>query len=286
MKPLLSATLEDPLRLTWPVAVSPKLDGLRCLILNGQAVSRNLKPFRNKHVQVMLKDLPNGLDGELIVGEPNRGNVLGRTQSGVMSEEGEPEFTYHVFDQFDLQHLGFIERWKSLYDVKHPNVSVVPHHTVSSLEEFLKHEQHFVDSGYEGIMVRGLYGKYKFGRATHNDQLLWKFKRFRDGEGLVTGLEEGVSNTNVATTDALGHTKRSMHQNGMVAAGRVGTILATDQTTGLHLRVSPGEMTAEERAYYWQNPHELIGKMITIKYFEYGMLNVPRFCTFKSLYKE
>jgi len=286
MKPLLSATLEDPLRLTWPVMLSPKLDGLRCLIKDGVALSRNLKPFRNKFVQAQLKGLPTGLDGELIVGEPNRGNVLGRTQSGIMSEQGEPEFTYHIFDQFDSPHFGFKERWTSLLDIRHPRTSLVPHSVIHNIKEFEAFEQSYVDLGYEGVMIRGIYGHYKFGRATHNDQLLWKFKRFRDGEALVTGLEEGVSNTNVATTDALGHTKRSMHQDGMVAAGRVGTILATDQTTGFQLRVSPGEMTADERAYYWNNKHKLLGQVITIKYFEYGMLNAPRFCTFKALRKE
>lgn len=72
MKPMLSATLEDPLRLTWPVLGSPKLDGLRCIIKDGMALSRNLKPFRNKFVQEQLSTLPNGLDGELIVGSPRR----------------------------------------------------------------------------------------------------------------------------------------------------------------------------------------------------------------------
>ena len=130
-KPLLSATLEDPLRLTWPVMVSPKLDGLRCVIKDGQALSRNLKPFRNAYVQDTLRGLPDGLDGELIVGEANRGNVLGRTQSGIMSADGYPDFNYHVFDTFDRPDEPFYIRHAMLLNVDHPLVSIVPHVALS-----------------------------------------------------------------------------------------------------------------------------------------------------------
>src|SRR5262245_23328965 len=98
-KPMLSATLESPINLQFPVLMSYKLDGLRCIIKDGHAMSRNLKPFRNKYVQKHLgTGRYEGLDGELIVGEPNEGHVLGRTQSGIMSEDGEPDFMFHVFD--------------------------------------------------------------------------------------------------------------------------------------------------------------------------------------------
>jgi len=284
-KPLLSATLEDPLRLTWPVMVSPKLDGLRCVIKDGQALSRNLKPFRNTYVQDTLRGLPDGLDGELIVGEANRGNVLGRTQSGIMSADGYPDFNYHVFDTFDRPDEPFYIRHAMLLNVDHPLVSIVPHVALSGYAQFIRYEQDIVEAGYEGVMIRGTHGRYKFGRATHNDQLLWKFKRFRDGEALVTGIEEGVSNTNPQQLNELGASKRSHHQAGMVAAGRVGTILATDELTGQQLRISPGEMTAEDRTYYWEHPTEIVGHRITFKTFDYGALNVPRFSTFKAFYK-
>jgi DNA ligase 1 len=284
-KPLLSATLEDPLRLTWPVLLSPKLDGLRCVIKDGMALSRNLKPFRNKYVQEQLSGLPEGLDGELIVGEPNKGNVLGRTQSGIMSADGEPDFTYHIFDRFDNPDRAFKARHWSLHDVRHSRVKVVPHTETSTMAQFIDYEQTVIDLGYEGVMIRGIYGHYKFGRATHNDQLLWKFKRFRDGEALVTGVEEGVHNGNEATIDELGHTKRSSHKAGMVGSGRVGTILATDQSTGQQLRISPGEMTQDEREFFWAHQDKLVGHVITFKTFDYGALNVPRFSTFKAFYR-
>ena len=47
---------------------SPKLDGIRCMIQDGIALSRSLKPIRNEHVQYILgREIFNGLDGELII---------------------------------------------------------------------------------------------------------------------------------------------------------------------------------------------------------------------------
>ncbi len=45
MKPMLSHTIEDTSKIKFPVLVSQKLDGIRCLIINGVAVSRNSKAY-------------------------------------------------------------------------------------------------------------------------------------------------------------------------------------------------------------------------------------------------
>ena len=88
-KPMLAATLENATQLRFPLLASAKLDGLRCILMNGVAYSRNLKPFRNAYVQEQLAHISNyDLDGELIVGAPNQGHVLGRTQSGIMTGSG------------------------------------------------------------------------------------------------------------------------------------------------------------------------------------------------------
>ena len=44
---------EDQLK-AWPYLGSRKLDGLRCVIRDGVALSNNLEPFRNKFIQDML----------------------------------------------------------------------------------------------------------------------------------------------------------------------------------------------------------------------------------------
>jgi DNA ligase-1 len=283
-KPLLAATLEDLQQLRFPVLASPKLDGLRCIIQDGVAVSRNLKPFRNVHVQHTLRGAIEGLDGELIVGSPNEGHVLGRTQSGIMSVEGMPEFKLYVFDNH-LIPSGFQQRYKTLFDLdveQHPSVQIVRHDTIHTIEGLLEYEQRHLDEGYEGVMIRSLNGHYKYGRSTPREGIIWKLKRFRDGEAMVMDLAEGVINNNEATFDALGHLKRSNHQENKVNAGRVGTIIAHDLVTGQPMQISPGRMTMDMRHHYWMHPSELVGKIIKYKTFDYGTLNVPRFSTFQA----
>ena len=231
-KPMLAATLEHPSRLIYPQLVSPKLDGIRCIMHEGRAVSRNLKPIRNRYIQDQLWGLPDGYDGELIVGSPTEGNVLNRTTSGVMSAEGQPEFMYHVFDNHK-HNLGFEGRLLLIkLNMSHPRLVLVEHRMVHSVTQFEEAEREFLAQGYEGIMSRLPHGQYKHGRATNTDQLLHKYKQFTDSELLITHVLEGQTNGNEQTRDALGESVRSASKAGMVPNGRVGTICGTDVKTG------------------------------------------------------
>ena len=74
MKPmLLPRETPDLDNLQYPVYVTPKLDGIRCLFKGGVALSRTLKPIPNKSIQAWAKKhakILEGMDGELIVGSP------------------------------------------------------------------------------------------------------------------------------------------------------------------------------------------------------------------------
>ena len=140
----------------------------------------------------------------------------------------------------------------------------------------------FLDTGFEGLMVRSIHGPYKHGRSTANEGYLFKFKRFRDGETTVWGILKGVHNLNEAILDELGRSKRNSHQENKVPSGQIGTLLARDCATGGALEISPGRMTQAMRKHYWQNPDEILERIIKYKTFDYGALNVPRFSTFQD----
>jgi len=279
-RPMLSATLVDPETLKYPVYVSPKLDGYRCLIRDGVAVSRNLKPFRNKFVQDQLRGLPDGLDGELIVGSPTEGHVLNRT-SGVMAVEGEPDFAYYVFDNY-AEAGGWVDRTTPMAAAQHPRVILWQHFLTANATVLRMYEAKFLDSGYEGLMVRAIRGPYKHGRSTLNEGYLCKLKRFTDGEAIVTSLIEGVHNENELTRSATGAAQRSHHQENKVPADRIGTIVGRDCVTGDTIQVSPGRMTHDMRKHYWLHKDQILGKMIKYKSFEYGQKDAPRHATFQD----
>jgi DNA ligase-1 len=87
--------------LRFPLYASPKLDGIRAMVTDAGLVSRKLLPIPNRHLQLALStDFLRGLDGELILGNPTDEDVYRRTNSSVMSRDGEPSVTFYVLDHF------------------------------------------------------------------------------------------------------------------------------------------------------------------------------------------
>src|SRR5271157_6022581 len=112
--PMLAGDCLDTTKLKFPVLVSQKLDGVRATVQDGQLLTRSLKPIRNENVQELFAGLPDGLDGELIVGDPTAEDAYRKTVSLVMSEDKPLDFfngqqiQFHIFDKFGSE--GFQQR--------------------------------------------------------------------------------------------------------------------------------------------------------------------------------
>ena len=284
-KPMLAATMEDEVQLRYPLLASYKLDGFRCILKDGAARMRSLKPVRNQFIQNELASLWNSdLDGEIIVGSPCDGNVLNRTQSGVTASFEEPDFKLYVFDCARFPDAPYYERLELATELaKHPRVEVLNQTLVNSADELRLFEERALGLGYEGIMARCPKAGYKYGRATPNENALWKIKRFTDGEAVVATVLEGSTNNNPATINARGETERATIQANMIPNKQVGTLVCKDCITGEVYNVAPGRMTVGWRQYYWAHPEDLIGKIVKHKSFDYGSLNTARFKTFQAL---
>ncbi len=286
-KPLLATTADlDKVDFTQGLVASPKLDGIRCIIINSVAMSRSLKPIPNKHIQYLLgRPELNGLDGEIIFGSPTSPSCYRDTNSACMSINGEPDITFYVFDHIGSPWDEYCRRLIAAQEVvtKDPlNTCVaLPQVGVKSLQELEVLELAWLDEGYEGVMLRTIQGensRYKFGRATAKSQTLLKVKRFTDSEFRVVGFQERMHNANVATTNALGHTERSSHKENLVGRGDLGAlILETDE--GQRFQCGSGFDDAT-RAEIWSNQDAYLGKFAKIKHFDYGTKDVVRFPVF------
>jgi len=293
MKPLLAATLEDVDKLSYPVIASPKLDGIRCLIKDGKALSRSLKPIPNKHVQAIIDTYNHkldGLDGELLIGDHDS-EVFRRTTSGVMSVEGYPEFTYHVFDSWGSVG-GYVRRLATIRETFHAlnggvpcwsvaRLRMVATKTVQNSEQLLAFEAECLERGYEGVMIRDPQGIYKHGRSTLKEGILLKLKRFVDDEATIIGFEELMRNKNEAKIDALGHTERSTYRAGMSPAGVLGALVVRTKD-GIEFSIGSG-FDAEQRKQMWKQRKQLLGQLVTYKSFHMGGKDKPRFPIFKSI---
>lgn len=282
MKPMLAINA-DLEKLRFPYLVSPKIDGVRLLVSNGVAYSRNLKPIRNKHIQSILGNkLYNGLDGELIVGSPTDKDVYRKTNSAVSRIEGCPDFKFHVFDDFCYTSIPFKSRYKSVLErAIDPFIEKVDQHMATTYEDICSLETHYTGQGYEGIMLRCPESLYKFGRSTINENSLLKVKKFTDGEAVVLGFEEQMHNDNPVNLNELGESKRSSHQAGMRPANTLGALVVQDVITQVEFRIGSG-FSAEDRKEIWDNWRDYQGKIVSYTYFEVGIKDKPRFPVFKG----
>lgn len=279
-KPLLAHTIEDTSKLNYPVLVSCKLDGIRCVVIDGVALSRSLKPIRNAYVQKCIGHPEyNGLDGELIVGDIFAEDCYRATSSGVMSEDGEPDFKYHVFDRTDMPNEPFGYRFNSIPNL--PYLEKVTHIAIHNEEFLLTFETHLLTKGAEGVMVRDPNGMYKQGRSTAREGILGKLKRFQDAEYKIVGFEERMHNANPATKNALGETERSTHQENLVPRGDLGSLIL-ELVPGVTFNCGSGFNDAQRREM-WDNRLDYLGKWAKIKSFAIGVKDLPRFPIFQGV---
>lgn len=286
-KPLLASKIEVE-NIKYPVAATPKLDGIRCLIINGQANSRNFKPIPNRHIFSELEGYPEGFDGELVL-QSKENNSFQAVSSGIMSFEGEPDFLYCVFDWIENlgdENLPYVKRVEKLVEfhkslktekLKRQWLPLIPT-IVNNETELLAYEGRCLTAGFEGVILRDPNGRYKFGRSSVREGLCLKLKRFEDGEAEVIGFIEQNTNTNEAEKDAFGRTKRSSKKEGLVAAGTLGKFQVRDLVTGLEFGVIGGDH--EFRKKVWDNQAEYLGKIVKYRYQSVGVKDLPRFPTF------
>ncbi len=281
MKPLLAEKV-DLETLRYPVLASPKYDGFRCLIHPGFGpVSRNLKDIPNNYVRGKLAELRlDYLDGELLTYTNGKLDDFSTIQSKLSSRQGMPEFRFMVFDNFRYPEMKFWQRLEHVSSaLMHVRTSVwgVHQEFIHTREELDEYEAKVLAEGWEGVMLRDPDGIYKYGRSTVKEGILLKLKRFTDDEGKVVGVYERLHNANEATTNSLGYTERSSHQENMVGTNTLGGL--TVSWNGVEFDLGTG-FNETQRVQLWGQALE--GKVVNFKYQGVGPNGKPRFPVFRG----
>lgn len=288
-RPML-ASPADLNKLTFPVLVSPKLDGVRALVKDGVVLSRSLKPIPNEYVQRLFgRPELEGFDGELIVGSPTAEDVFHVTSGAVRRRDGTPNVVFYVFDLHDTGTpysirlaMPYSTRRMMLarliQDANTYFVELVSEFHVESLKGLELVEEECLKRGYEGVMVRSPEAPYKYGRSSTKDGYLLKVKRFQDSEARVLGVVELMHNENEATVSELGRTKRSTHQENLTPAGTMGALYVQDIHTGKKFHIGTG-FSAEQRAWFWEKRQSgplFLDLIVKYKFFPVGVKDLPR----------
>lgn len=248
---------------------SRKLDGIRTICRKeGNQVtflSRSGKEFLTlgKLEELILK-IPGNfiLDGELCIvddaGNENFQEIVSeiRRKNHTIENPKYLLFDFLTLDEFDsagkTKSPVLTERLKNLATFLETNqvnskfIEPVEQVPITSDEHFAELVKYATDHGHEGIMVRNNIS-YE-GKRSHN---LLKVKQFHDAEYKVIDLDSGL----MRWTENGAQVEKICVRNLVI------------EHKGNRVGVGSG-FSKEQREYYHANPNELIGKTVTIQYFE------------------
>lgn len=241
--------------------VEPKLDGLRMVVLDGVAYTRNGRTIET--VGHILKDLEEFKNEYVFDGE-----IMGKTEfnedSGKIRKKGTGENKDLVYNVFDCirRDEWLSKKTRSLDDRKSDllraiglkgigeNIKLVDHVIIddATTEELFKARDKFIKKGYEGAMVKQLSSPYVFKRS---DSLL-KLKTVLDADGVIVSAFEGKG--------------RLKGKLGGFSVNFDGVV--TDVGSGF---------SDATRAEFWADRKEMIGRVIEVKYQEKAPSGALRF---------
>ena len=253
LKPMLASSNRD--RIEFPCLVQPKYDGVRCLLfeVDGKILilSRKGKPYNIPHLRKWAEDnrhlLP--LDGELY----NHKELSFQEIVSAVKKHSEltEKIRFVVYDR-PIPDVPNRKRWRDIVGdfEKVPKGSPAyrsDYVYCDNMEQLRKYHKKCVDDGYEGVIVRNHCGTYEFGFRSNN---LIKYKEFDVEEFKVVDIVEATGRD--AGTAVFVCSVRD-HEFDM----------AWDESNSF--RVKP-QGTRELRGWYFENPSECIGKMLSVQY--------------------
>ena len=282
-KPLLAGKFDSE-KAKFPYAATPKIDGIRFLMVGGAALTRSFKPIRNEYLQKILSsNLPDGIDGELTSGSTFQ------ECSSIMRIKGEPDFKVWIFDFVNpndevkpyKERMNELRKFESFnipsYEILFPTI-------VSNQEQIDQLMIKNLNAGYEGLMLRDPNGIYKFGRSSVKENILLKVKEFMDDEAEIISFREKMINTNEGLKDNFGRTKRSSCQYGLKPSGTLGGLILRN-SEGLEFSCGSG-LNDALRDEVWKNKSKYLGKLVKYKFMSKGIKDLPRHPVFMGFRDE
>lgn len=244
--------------------VSRKLDGVRCLTVideNGEPkfFSRQGKEFLtldNLKTDIKALGLKNTvLDGEVCIVDENGDEDF----AGIIKEIKRKDHViktpfYWMFDMLTMEEFSS-KKSKSVFAERIANLQRISKESkfIGVLDQWICNDQVFSEmmaeskaGGWEGLMLRK-NETYKGKRSTD----ILKVKQMFDDEYIVVDLENDIHRVIVDGAEV----EELMLKNVII------------EHKGNQVRVGSG-FSHEQRRHYFENPNEILGKQITVQYFE------------------
>lgn len=271
--------------------MSRKLDGVRCItIIDGDGDIKFFSRGGNEFLTLdtlkadikKLNLVDTVLDGEVCIM-----NEAGQEDfQGIIKEIGRKNHTiknpkYLVFDcltleEFNSQTSSTDRKFRDriaiaallFSGIKLTNTTILKQTLIESEEQLQEEITNSTAQGWEGLMLR----KDSIYIGKRSDEIL-KVKKFWDAEYVVEGIENSIH--------------RVIEDGREVEEEMLGNIFITHK--GNQVRVGSG-FSIEQRRQFYKNPDQIMGKTITVQYFEettdqHGQHSL-RFPVVKAIYEK
>jgi len=242
--------------IVFPCYIQPKLDGTRMVAMPQRGLfSRNLKAYPHlEHIREEIDTLPPSivLDGELYSTTLTFQEIVGIVKNETVQPK-QTEIKFHVYDMIAKD--TFENRYAQLTTLfkqnKFKHLILVKTELCASQEEMKEKHAEYVETNFEGIMLRNKAGLYANNRSVH----LQKYKEFFDMECEIVGYKEGEG----------------------LEAGCVVWLCKTSGCQPKTFACRP-RGTREERQELFKTGKNYVGRMLTVRYQEKtdeGLLRFP-----------
>jgi len=292
--------------INYPVFVSTKFDGIRCICLNGVAYTRKMLPFKDivqerfKEILKISHDSQLVLDGELY----NHDMTFQQISSATSHYPEIERLKLHLFDCVSVEewfgrvgHLPYFTR-KTAYtqfcnriDKNQEHIIPVVQHLCKCPVEVLDIHNKLLEEGYEGTMLRSPNGIYKHGRSTAREKDLRKFKPFDTLDAIIIGFQQKERLTDeakeyITDKDAFGRSKRGHRKDDREAVEEIGALICE----------IPGETYIDDKGkeqrfvfkatftknspvrteITWENRADYLHRWVEVEYQTCGIKYLPR----------
>lgn len=299
----------------YPMLASTKLDGVRDIFLKERMVTCSLKNIPNKQLNEKFEPIrkyseENGivLDGEIYA--PNIPFQF--IVSCVMTQDYYDKKAIKSWDKLCKKHDFFTTREEVYNNLKfycfdcvenddfdkpyinrvkdYEKVSqnlgaitntfyMVTQRIVNSVEEVEAYFEEVLEQGFEGLILRDINGRYKFGRGTLKEGLIYKVKPWVTLDAQIIAVIQAtkVDPSAEKKVNELGRSVTSKKKGDRILIEKASAFLVKYEGK----EVKPTlKMNDEEKIEVWEDRKNCIGKWIEYKGMLVGAKDVPRHPTF------
>lgn len=259
----------------YPAAGQRKFDGVRCLAMRAAGFPSNIVLLTRKNKEfagmnslrseIALLNLPPSivLDGELYSDTLTFQRVVGLVRKKPENLSAQDladleQVSYRLYDLINLSNMDmtFASRYRLLQSLlravpssQTPRLRLTRNVRIRNEEDVTAYLALFEEEGFEGLMIRNLESPYELDKRSKH---LQKVKTFIDAEFPIVGYYEATGND------------------------RGTPIWECEAPNGRLFRARPMGTLAERREL-WANRDNLVGRPLTVRFFEYTDDGVPRF---------